>query len=262
MRIYLATKHQKAPLIASELSCLNIEVIECSDFDTDALGTFTGDIERTLTPEKAALVKAQTACELMNAEWGLGSEGSFGGGPYPGIMNWNEEILCLYHRTTKQTVYAKACGPSLIEAINANSLIELERALTKHSKQYWMLAHRDCTYKGLSAEQVIDFCLQNKMTFPLCLTPDLRAMHSPERQMMIRKAAQDLVLRMQSCCPKCNAMNYVIKKAEKGLPCRQCHLPTQRIKSYQKHCDECDWQEILFADNNQADPMYCQLCNP
>lgn len=260
--ITLVTKHQKAKLIAPALAALNIDVVECSAFDTDTLGTFSGEITRTLSPKQAALTKAKKACELTGAEWGLGSEGSFGGGPYPGLMNWNEEILCLYHRDTQNVIYAYASGPTLVNAINASTLSDLENALEKYPNQHWMLTFEDQLYKGLSAQHVLDVVSQKKRVAPYHVKPDLRAMYCPERQKMIRQAASNLAVRLQSPCPACDAPDFVIKSLETGLSCRACSLPTERIKSRIKRCDSCHHQEVIAATEKQADPMYCPLCNP
>ncbi|MDC9523791.1 hypothetical protein PSH55_22230, partial [Pseudoalteromonas sp. Angola-31] len=78
----IATKHKKAPLIAPALKPLGYNVVTTSLFDTDTLGMFTNEVQRDCSAQTAALIKAQQACELTGEQCGLGSEGSFGGGPY------------------------------------------------------------------------------------------------------------------------------------------------------------------------------------
>lgn len=85
----LLTKHRKSQQLAPVLYDIGIELVEIDFFDTDELGTFSGEIERKLSPKDCALIKAKKAVELTGLNVGLGSEGSFGGGPLAGFMNWN-----------------------------------------------------------------------------------------------------------------------------------------------------------------------------
>jgi hypothetical protein len=81
--VVVITKHKKAQWIAPYLAPLGYELQESDSFDTDTLGTFSGGVERILppTPMDASITKAEKACKLTEADWGLGCEGSFGGGP-------------------------------------------------------------------------------------------------------------------------------------------------------------------------------------
>jgi hypothetical protein len=47
------------------------------NFDTDLLGTFTGEIERKLDPIATARQKCLLAMKLSNCDLGVASEGSF-----------------------------------------------------------------------------------------------------------------------------------------------------------------------------------------
>ena len=260
----LITKHDKAKCIANALAPLGFDVVESNAFDTDSLGTFAGDIERTLSPKEAALKKAKMACELLGAEFGLGSEGSFGNGPYPGIVNWNDEILCFYERATGQAIYATASGPFAISSIQVDSETcrdTLLKKLNHFQSQRWLLKFDEQVLKGLSSETLIETLADKQLTKAL-IEPDLRAMHCPLRQQMISKAADDLANRLSAICPKCNAKNFVVKEAIKGLPCEQCGLATQQIKQHKYHCECCDHTELKNTEQTAADPYYCQLCNP
>jgi len=55
---------------------LNWQVVSTDAFDTDQLGTFSGETSRTLSPSDCAARKAHLACELTGLSMGLGSEGS------------------------------------------------------------------------------------------------------------------------------------------------------------------------------------------
>jgi hypothetical protein len=282
-RVALITKHEKARWIAPYLAPLGYEVFESSIFDTDILGTFSGEVERTLSPMDAALTKAKKACELTNTDWGLGSEGSFGGGPAPGMINWNDELLCLYQASTGIAIYAHAAGPTSVQDLTLNGRVPIKQKLLLYPKQLWILCSKNGVQngaqddvqddvqegiqkhiqKGLSAEQLLDSL--EKMTVSsqkVTIEPDLRAMNCPERQQMIAKAAEDLVRRLSETCPQCEAFNFVVKEKQSGLPCTLCTLPTEQAKSWTRICDGCGYRHDDVVQQKGADPTYCQFCNP
>ena len=262
-QVALITKHQKARWIAPYLAPLGYEVNESNLFDTDVLGTFSGEVERTLSPMEAALTKAQKACELTQSDWGLGSEGSFGGGPAPGMINWNDELLCLYQASTGITIYAHAAGPTAVHELTLDGKVPLTQKLLRLPDQLWILRCEDNIEKGLSAEQLLARLKDIETSSQkIKIEPDLRAMNCPQRQQMIVKAAEDLVRRLSETCPKCQAFNFVVKEKQPGLPCGLCTLPTEQAKSWTRICDDCGNRDDQAVEQKNADPTYCQFCNP
>jgi hypothetical protein len=262
-RVALITKHEKARWIAPYLAPLGYEVFESSMFDTDILGTFSGEVERTLSPMDAALTKAKKACELTQTDWGLGSEGSFGGGPAPGMINWNDELLCLYQASTGMAIYAHAAGPTSVQELTLNGKVPLKQKLLLLPKQRWILRIDQGIQKGLSGEQLLDRLEQiSASSQNIKIEPDLRAMNCPQRQQMITKAAEDLVRRLSETCPQCQAFNFVIKEKHTGLPCTLCTLPTEQAKSWTRICEGCGFRHDEVVQQKGADPAHCQYCNP
>lgn len=199
----LLTKHRKSQQLAPVLYDIGIELVEIDFFDTDLLGTFSGEIERKLSPKDCALVKAKKAAELSGLNVGIGSEGSFGGGPLPGLMNWNQEIICFYQKAPELIVYALAEGPTLLKSLKAHSLDDLKQKLSNFDRQKWILNCPDGPLKGLSDKELITLHQTPYTVWPIELEPDLRAMNSPLRQIMLQKAALNLAERLQSKCPNC-----------------------------------------------------------
>ena len=262
-RVALITKHHKARWIAPYLAPLGYEVFESSLFDTDTLGTFSGEVERTLSPMDAALAKAKKACELTQTDWGVGSEGSFGGGPAPGMINWNDELLCLHQASTGITIYAHAAGPTSVQELTLDGKVPLKQKLLGLPDQLWILRTEKSIEKGLSAEQLLDSLKHiDSSSKKIKIEPDLRAMNCPQRQKMIAKAAEDLIRRLSETCPKCDAFNFVIKEKQSGLPCTLCTLPTEQAKSWTRICDGCSYRSDEIVEQKGADPTYCQFCNP
>jgi len=67
-----------AALLEKELGVI---CIVPENLDTDLLGTFSGEIERELSPMDAARQKCLLAMELTGADLAVASEGSFGAHP-------------------------------------------------------------------------------------------------------------------------------------------------------------------------------------
>ena len=62
-RIAFATMHGKEQLARHAfLDTLSADVIAPADLDTDQVGTFSGEIARTLSPRAAALARPGSAC--------------------------------------------------------------------------------------------------------------------------------------------------------------------------------------------------------
>ncbi|MEW9797057.1 DUF6671 family protein [Alteromonas sp. CYL-A6] len=259
--IVLLTQHNKATQIAPVLAPLGYHVHEYHDFDTDTLGTFSGEIPRRHSPRDAALIKARTASELSGCDYGLGSEGTFGGGPLPGLANWNEEILCLFHAPSGHTVFASAAQPVSIGTLVADSVSALREKLAEAGEQRWMVSLDGSLKKALTASEVLALNDTQTIAWPLTLTPDFRALYCPQRQQTLAACAEDLARRLQARCPQCGHANFVIKAQHPGLPCEQCHLPTPQIKRTVTRCDNCEY-EVATTHDAFAGAFYCPHCNP
>jgi len=74
-RLVIATKHAKekviAPLLEKELG---VECFTDESFDTDILGTFTGEVERKSDPISTARQKCLMAMEANDCDLGGASE--------------------------------------------------------------------------------------------------------------------------------------------------------------------------------------------
>ena len=275
-RVALLTRHQKLDLIAPALASVGLDLLLTDAFDTDTLGSFAGDIRRTLSPVACARQKAQLAAELTGCRFGLGSEGSFGGGPLPGLVNWDEEILVLHDSLTNIDIVASAAGPVPLTSIELSDLSELSAKLAKFPlTQGWMLHLNGQWHKGLVGADAIQSTLikegikegitQGISIQPntkIELTPDLRAMHCPPRQDYIRRAAEQLAQRLQAACPRCDSANFWQTVAEYGLPCMACGTPTSQLKTVIKCCQVCGHQEHTAVVDAFAEPEHCPVCNP
>ncbi|QKX17309.1 DUF6671 family protein [Microbulbifer sp. YPW1] len=178
--VALLTKHDKATVISPAMAELGLHVVTTDAFDTDRLGTFSGEIPRELSPRECAAHKARLACELTGLDLGLGSEGSFGGGPMPGLVNWDDEILVFYDAKQDLEITAYASG----------SLQALRDWVDRFPpEQAWILRLPERLYKGLTGKESLREILAGKgllsngeIAGEVRLEPDLRAMHCPKRR--------------------------------------------------------------------------------
>ena len=253
----LLTRHGKGALLAPALQPLGFSVFSTDAWDTDRFGTFCGDVERPLPPAEMVRLKAILASDLSGCRYGLGSEGSFGGGPYPGILPWQQELVALYDRDTGQCITGVASGPAPLTRRTLHTAADLQNLLQQYPGQGWMLRKNEKILKGLSQEMDI---MPHLTDWPAELEPDWRAMHSPLRGQRIREAAADLALRLTQCCPACQRPDFRPQQLEPGLPCAACGAPTHRILRRIARCP-CGYQETTEV-SGLADPFDCQYCNP
>lgn len=265
------TKHNKLPLLATELAAVGVSVRPTEAFDTDKLGTFSGEVTRALTPIECARRKAKLACELTGLDLGLGSEGSFGGGPMPGFVNWDEEILVMYDKANDFEIVAYVQGPIKVADFTPSSLLQLKSQLKKHEEgQGWMVNASGILAKGLCQFDDILGVLdthglasdEKLMQRQVRLEPDFRAMHCPERQNYIRQAAQQLKQRIAAECPLCGTSNFWRVDVVSGATCSACGVPSEHPKAYIKRCTGCEHEVQEASESQFIDPAKCQQCNP
>ncbi|AOY01924.1 DUF6671 family protein [Jeongeupia sp. USM3] len=76
-QILIATMHGKEAVLAVPLASLGFQVLLPDDYDTDTLGTFSGDVRRPGTAFEAALEKARRACRATGVPRAVASEGAY-----------------------------------------------------------------------------------------------------------------------------------------------------------------------------------------
>lgn len=270
-RIALLSKHQKAAHIAPHLAACGFTVETTEAFDTDRLGTFCGDIARPMTPLACAQKKAWLASKLTGLRYGLGSEGSFGGGPVPGLINWDHELLALYDAEQDHYIMASVAGPISLVQYQDKDLQALSTILHSQSdKQAWIVKTEGRCDKGLRDPDAVmtllaELSLRNgsqTLNDTVHVQPDLRAMHCPQRQRYIAQAAQQLAERWQSRCPHCQAADFWFREHRLGLPCNACGAPTERLQARIRICLYCQHRKSEPVPEPTADPGFCQWCNP
>jgi hypothetical protein len=273
-QVALLTRHGKQAVIAPVLEAgLGCSVVHVDSFDTDTLGTFTRETPRAGTQLEAARTKARKGMELTGLGMALASEGSFGPDPFAGLFTWDVEVLLWLDDTLGIEVTGIAQGPARSGHLKTGEFDALE-AFAVHEgfpDHHLVLRpeHEDDprTYKGIADSQTLreafEACRALAANGQVCAETDMRAFANPTRMALIAEAAEDLLLRLHSCCPQCSTPGYWKTARQPGLPCAVCGRPTRNFVSETWSCVKCSHASIeLRRDRMSEDPANCAHCNP
>ena len=268
------TKHGKQHIVQFSLeNALGCKLVHTDRYDTDLLGTFTRETERTGTQLDAARKKAQKAMELTGASIGLASEGAFGLDPYAGLSPWNTELVLWSDKDRGIEVCGIAQGFAQSEHKLVSDIDALENFLVlaqfpdhhvvlrpEHQEHPLIVKDINNREQLLSAFARCKATARNGLVF---IENDLRAFSNPTRQAMIAKATENLVEKLLSHCPQCHNPGYWIKNLLPGLPCRRCGRKTRLPTAELWHCSACAHSQTRELNAGQrADPGGCDHCNP
>ena len=273
-KVSLLTKHGKekiiVPIIERNLG-FRIELI--NSFDTDELGTFDRTIEREGTQLQTVRRKAHIGIDFSNNNIGIASEGSFVPDPFSGFMPWNIEMVIFVDDLHGIEVVGMAQG----SAMSMNRLVRDFDTLLDFADQagfpshYLMVRpeHEDDprVQKGISNLEDLKSAFiraqSESKNGKVFVENDLRAFCNPTRQRMISQAAEDLAQKLKSMCPQCQSPGYWKTKAEPGLPCKDCGLPTKLPVCEIWTCKYCEYELHQPVNSNiHAEPAECSSCNP
>jgi hypothetical protein len=273
-KLIIATKHKKeeviGPLIQSVLG-----VIPFTDkrLDTDTLGTFTGEIERTVSPIEALKKKCDLAFQLTNCDLAIASEGSFGPHPSLFFVNANEELLLFVDKVNHIEIIVREISTntnfngkyiqsvSELKSFATQALFPSHALVLRKSKD-----EKTDIFKGIQTEKdlIKTFELLHKKHGTVYVETDMRAMYNPSRMEIIQKATYKLLKQIQSFCPHCQMPGFTVTSSKRGLKCQQCNFPTNSVLSYIYECKHCHFCKEETYPNNKTteDPTYCDFCNP
>ena len=270
----IATMHGKERVIAPVLErTLGVQVVVATDLDTDQLGTFSGEVERTLDPVEAAKLKCKLASEQYNCSLAIASEGSFGPHPSMYFVPADDEIVVMMD--FENELEFKARELSLETNFNGalltnwNEVIKFTDAAQFPSHTVIVRKDKDDTLqmtKGIDSRELLETKVTELLSAcgQVYIETDMRAMHNPSRMKVIERATEKLVQTINNLCPACYTPGFTVVDIRVGLPCEQCGAPTNSTHAHVYGCQKCDQRDIkLFPHNKKAEsPMYCNWCNP
>lgn len=273
-QVAFLTQHGKQDLVREPLeTALGCQLVHTEGFDTDQLGSFTREQARPGSQLDAARQKATIGMALTGAHLGLASEGSFGPDPFGGFIPWNTEVVLWVDQVAGIEVTGFAHGPaqSLHRTVKTTQELHRFAADAGFPEHHLVLrpGHQNhpAIYKNLSdiaqLEQAFDQARQQVPGGEVFAENDLRAFANPTRQLMIRKATDELIQKLRSACPVCATPGFWLSQQIPGLPCRSCGMRTRLPKGEIWRCTRCTHEEQReSASGPWADPGRCDVCNP
>lgn len=272
--LVIATMHGKEqvlqPLLEAELG---VTCMLPTNFNSDAFGTFSGEIERELTPLETARQKCYAAMEASGASLAIASEGSFGAHPIIGFIPADEELLVLIDKTNNleikvkelstATNFAAATIYTLDEAHSfaEKALFPGHGLIVKNTAGEFTAIEKGITHQH-DFERIVAQYIQSFGSAHI--ETDMRAMYNPSRMKVIEAACKKLIELANSNCKQCNTPGFSVTDVIAGLPCSFCGSPTNSTKAFIYTCSKCNFKEEKYYPNGKEteDPMYCDRCNP
>jgi len=275
--VSLATCHGKERALARPFRvALGLELVVAEAFDTDSLGSFSGEIPRPSDGPTTCRLKAEAGMAATGLSLGLASEGSFG--PHPAIpflpvgQEWmtfidkdqglviSEQLLA---RRTNFTHCRVGAGTDLAPWLEQVGFPSHALIVRPNQGQGAILVR-----KGLQTAPELQAALaearQASADGLALVETDMRAHLNPTRMAAIRALAFRLVRRIARACPACGSPGFGRVELRLGLPCRWCGLATELVAAEVFGCVRCDHrQELPRRDGLEAaDPGHCLSCNP
>ena len=268
------TRHDKAALVVPHFESLLDVSLVTVDFDTDSLGTFSGEVPRKGSALDMALTKARVGAEFSVDSLGIGSEGTIGPSHQLPLLMANAEVLAFVDLKR---------GVSVSEHTISHSIRTISLTVEPHAEYRSTLAaggfpdhgvivkpadgETTPIFKGLhtfaEVDSAVRVCAVASADGKARIESDFRANHCPSRRPTISEAGHRLAFRLRSCCPNCLAPGWGLVSHVRGVPCSLCgenvDVPAREILG----CTACGEQQIAATPIRVSiDPSRCPLCNP
>lgn len=274
--VSLATKHGKQRAIRLPFRAIGFDLIVPKNIETDALGTFSGEVERPGDMCEVLLQKARLGMKLTGLPRGIASEGSFAPHPLlPFTAADHELMVFIDDEKGFQVIEQIVSAETNFSHIKTSSVSELKKFLRRacFPKHAVIVRPNDriateFMFKGLQKKddliEAFEKCRAASNDGIAYIETDMRAHLNPTRMKIIRRLAIKLARRLRNLCPSCSTPGFGLIAAESGLPCALCFSPTGLINTEIHGCPKCAFQIKITPDSaiKTADPQYCQICNP
>jgi hypothetical protein len=274
--VLLTSKHKKSIAISPAFrELLGAEIAEL-ELDTDTLGTFSGEVQRSGTAIDCVKRKCLWGLEQNKSAYGIANEGSFG--PHPFIPSVSADLEILYFRDLKNDFELEVKHLSPKTNFAARAICDFEElelfAASAGFPSHALIVSPNETltksviFKGVncSADLFEAFTQSRKLSVDgnAWVETDMRAHMNPTRMEVIREAAERMARQLSTHCPICQMPGWGVTSAERGLACEVCGLPTEMIQRQILVCTKCPHKEYRPRDDGLtlADPSKCSYCNP
>lgn len=274
----LATMHGKEEAIAPVLrDRLGLIVSSAPDIDTDAPGTFTGEIPRAGTIREAAIAKARLGMKATGLPIGLASEGSYGPHSQIPFVPGGVELMVLVDDMRGIVVSehliedAPVFGHGYVVAGDDVTPILDRLGFPAHAlivKPAESEGGAGNIHKGLRDRTALELAVMSAKAQSddgrALIQTDMRAHMNPTRMATLGRLASALAERLSALCPACRTPGYGQVDVEIGLPCEWCGTPSLMVRHRVFGCVACPHRENRPRGDGltKADPGHCPLCNP
>lgn len=264
----LATQHGKQAAIGPALQRLGLSLVVPEGINTDALGTFTGEVERKSSMQETAREKARLGMRASGLRIGIASEGSFGPHPELGFIPAAREIIHFIDETRGIEVSeGMASVQTNYASLELREGADVEGFLTQAGfpSHGLILRGPGLLMKGITSRQALEEGLAQARGLADCvLETDMRAHMNPTRMAEIARLAERLAARLLTPCPACAAPGFGPVAETRGLACRDCGAPTLLIRDITHGCSACGHEQHQPRPDGmtRAEPQYCPECNP
>lgn len=265
--------HGKEQALAPALAELDLEVVVPRGLDTDAFGTFTGEVPREGALE-AARAKARAALRLApGATFAAASEGTFGPHPaVPFVTAGIEHVLLMHPASGVEVVGNDVTLETNAAADDVGSTADALAFAARVGFPGHAVVVRApgpgglVLAKGLQDEGALVDVVERALAAHgrAALEADMRAHVNPTRMRAIARAARDAVERWRSACPCCARPGFVVTASRPGLPCAACREATDLAVTVTLRCAGCEHHEERPRPDGlvEADAGSCPRCNP
>jgi hypothetical protein len=277
-RIALATLHGKAAAIGPAVRRhLGADLVVPPGLDTDAFGTFAGDVPRTGTMGETALAKARAGMAASGERLGLASEGTYGPHPTVPLLTSGLELMVFVDDDRDLVVFESLVDPAprfdraLVGPDDDLGPLLARADLPRHAlvvAPHAPAAAGEGIARGLRDPDAVPAAVRAAAAAGAdglaAVTTDLRAHMNPTRMATLARLADALCRRLATPCPACGAPGFGRLRAEPGLPCGLCGMPTGESVGMLSGCAACGHRALRpRADGRkEADPGSCPACNP
>lgn len=274
-RVALATLHGKALALGPALGAVGLR-IEPVAVDTDALGTFAGEIERSGTAREVVIEKARRGMAASGLRLGIATEASFGPDPVLGFLPLHHELLAFVDEHHGQVIVLESSShdtnwqSKAVRSLEQAEPLLLAAGFPEHAVLVKPNAFSPGlpVTKGLRERAAVAAAIEAAAAVSsdglARVETDMRAHCNPTRMRRIAALGQQLARRLATPCPACAAPGFGCHSTRPGLPCSGCGAATELVRTEQHVCAACGHaEERPRADGRTtADPGACPFCNP
>lgn len=273
-RLLIVTKHQKETVIAPLLEeALGVQCVVAKNFDTDSLGTFSGEISRKEDALTTLRKKCLEGMKMEGFDLAVATEGSFGNHPTVFFAPANDELMMLVDQKNNLEIVERVLSLETnfdsSEIDSQEKLIQfLDRVqfpthgvILKDAVENWSTIYKGITDYDLMVHKYHDLLASGKSCF---VETDMRAIFNPTRMQIIKEVSLKLINKLHSVCPECLFPGFGVVGAEAGLLCSFCSMPTRSTLAHIYQCQHCQHESKVLYPNGKKfeEPMYCDFCNP